>query len=926
MCVCVHCRDTSVRNWSTRIWKKPSFFPRRTDSNPVAPYMIQFYKELRRVCSIRQPVTCACVAPGEVSLNGTPLDWLLAMQTDEQGLPQLRHSLFLKEMKQINPKLAEGFLVVDGLYELVCRRVPWSVEHNTALKTELRGSPSEMFTMNTSGSLLLHKYWQRPDDPQELSQYLTVGCSFVQFLCETQGAEGVKAFLKQLDCSRPELQADSFRFKNKDLLHYEYKWKKYVEAEVNEKFRLSVCGMLRQLFAAYLLHHWCKLACVTLIILLDLAITLSFSIFSGQVFRQGFSEGNLAVIGKLAGILFALLVGRYLLLNTSGALLVSVAVQVSTEIRRQFVSRIQAVTPKFLMDHSTASILSTFSEDIGAVETFIAVSLKAFVKGILMLLTCLVFSLVVAWPIGVGLLVIFFSTQLVLNFISSMTAKVSFARSQALNKVSSMLKEALDGFTENRVFCSEYYWKILLEETLHRQYFPNTQRVLFLTEFVILSQQVVFIGICLFLIIGSGVLALYDIVAFEKGVTIFLFFSPTAVAVSTAASMFTQLQATRVGLGRISALLKNREHDIPNVSNVLPPVISLEDRQKGAEVEFYNVCHTYSPTASHWTLYNVSFTIAAGERVAIVGPSGCGKTSILNLVLQLYLPIEGKVLIAGRETNGRPSKLVAATFQSNHMFQMSVRENIRFGNLNASDEQVEKAAKQADIHNWIMSRPRRYDTILRNTSLSGGQRQRMAIARMLLANAPVLVVDEVTSALDPSTERRVFNTLMEVTRGRTVIAVTHRLDQAKQFDRIFVVSHGQVKETGTHCELMEQQGAYYHMVTKGCKEPSPHKPTPIFHRHSLTHLNRKLPIHNFSSSPVLMSSHFTSAVGTLPTPLHMLEEDKEESCSSSKITVVPNPLSLAKMVTTKIQFASEELPMPRTSTPLTDVELGLKPK
>ena len=911
--------------------RRPSFFPHRTGGNPVVTHMLQFYKELRRVCSLRQPINCACVAPGEPSLNGTPMDCLLAVQNDEQGLPQLRHSLFLKEMKRINPKLTEGCLVVDGLYELVCRRVPWPTQDSHTHKMELKGSPSDMFTMNTSGSLLLHKYWRRPDDPQELSQYLTIACSFVQFLHEGHGAEGVRLFLKQLDCTGSVSQADSIRFKKKDLLHLEYKWKKYVEAEVNERFRLSVCGMLAHLFTHYLVHHWCKLACVLVIILLDLAIVLAFSIFSGRIFRHGFSQGSITVVGRLAGILAALLLGRFLLLNTSSALLVSVAVQVSTELRRLVASRIQVVTPRFLLDHSTPSILSTFSEDIGAVETLIAVSLKAFVKGILMLLTCFVFSLVVAWPIGVGLLVIFLSAQLVINCLSSMTAKVSFSRSQALNKVSSILKEAIDGFTENRVFCSEYYWKILLEETLHRQYFPNTRRVLFLTEFIILSQQVAFIAICMLLIVGASLLALYDIVEFEKGVVIFLFFSPTVVAITTAASMFTQLQAARVGLGRINALLRNKEHEIPSTPSHPPPVISLEDRQKGAEVEFRSVCFSHSPTATHWALYNVSFTVAAGERVAIVGSSGCGKTSILNLVLQLYLPSKGKVIIAGRETTGRPSKLVAATFQSNHLFQMSVRENIRFGNLNASDEQVEKAAKLADIHDWIMTRPRRYDTILRSTSLSGGQRQRMAIARMLLANAPVLVLDEVTSALDPSTERRVFHTLMEVTRGRTMIAVTHRLDQTKQFDRILVISHGQVKEAGTHAQLMDQQGAYYRMVTKKeGKDPSPHKPTPICHRHSLSHRKHKLSIYNLSS-PIYMSNHYTPASAIAANPLHTLVENEENSSSASNdarnLTVVINPLALARLKVPELdRLGSDELPLPRTSTPLMDIELGLKPE
>ena len=164
--------------------------------------------------------------------------------------------------------------------------------------------------------------------------------------------------------------------------------------------------------------------------------------------------------------------------------------------------------------------------------------------------------------------------------------------------------------------------------------------------------------------------------------------------------------------------------------------------------------------------------------------------------------------------------------------------------------QVEKVARQADIHSWVMSMPCQYDTVVRSSTLSGGQKQRIAIARMLLANSPVLVLDEVTSALDPTTECRLFKTLMEVTKGRTVIAATHRLEQAKHFDQILVISHGQIKETGTHEELMAECGAYYRMVTRTKRAPSPHKPTPIRHRHSLSHLTPNLlSVYDMTPSP-----------------------------------------------------------------------------
>lgn len=823
--------------------RRPSFYPSRTEESPVSFHLFQFRKELHKTLSLSTTCSCGCVgvAPdNETSLDTTQDHWRSALLCNEQELPQVRHSLFLREIKHVNPNLADGYMIVDGLYEYLTRCVPWPSDTSHTHNVDLTGSPRDMLTMSSTGSLL-QKYWSRPDDPQDISLYLTIASSMVSFLLERYGSRGLLQFMKKMECNKTQHPSD-FHFKGMDILSLEFKWKKFVEAEVNKKFRLSTCGMLAHLLRHYLAQYWLRLLVVMVILILDITITLAFAVYSGKIFRLGFTADNGVEVAKLGGMLVGMLLFRFILLNCSSGLLVTLAVQVSSVLHRRIAGRLQSVTPQFLLDHCTPSILQTFSHDVASVELLIAVCLRAFLKGILMMLTCLVFSLVVAWPLGVGLLLVVLTSQLILNCVSTVTSKASFAKSQALSKVSGMLKEALDGFRENRIFCTEYYWSIMLEQTLSKLYYPKNRRVLFMTEFVILSQQVVAMSVGLFLIVGSTLLALYDIVAFENGIAIFLFFAPTVISVTTAASLFTQLQAASVGLGRINALLSNTDHELSPTNSCPPLVLSPKTRQNGASVVFNNVCYSYSPTASHWALYDVSFSISAGEKVVIVGGSGSGKSTILNLILQLYLPTRGAVVIAGRQTNGKSSKIVAATFQANHMFHLSVKDNIRFGNLNASDQQIEEAAKMADIHNWVMSLPRHYDTVLRSSSLSGGQKQRIAIARMLLACAPVLVLDEVTSALDPSTEARVFTTLMEVTRGRSVVAVTHRLEQARFFDRILIVSHGRIKEEGTHVQLMAAKGSYYNMVMKERKDPSPNKATPISHRHSLSHLDSSKPI------------------------------------------------------------------------------------
>jgi ATP-binding cassette subfamily B protein len=213
-------------------------------------------------------------------------------------------------------------------------------------------------------------------------------------------------------------------------------------------------------------------------------------------------------------------------------------------------------------------------------------------------------------------------------------------------------------------------------------------------------------------------------------------------------------------------------------------------------------------------LDNFSLKISAGTRVAIVGPSGSGKSTLLNLILRLYVPDEGRVTIDGvdirKVTRESLRQSMAVVFQENMLFNMSIRENIRLGKEGASDQQVEEAARKAEIHRYIMSLPQKYDTPVgeRGETLSGGQRQRIAIARAIIRNPSILLLDEATSALDQTTEAAINRTLFKVAEGRTMIWSTHRLTSVVDMDEIIVISGGKAIERGPHAELLARNGAY----------------------------------------------------------------------------------------------------------------------
>lgn len=213
-------------------------------------------------------------------------------------------------------------------------------------------------------------------------------------------------------------------------------------------------------------------------------------------------------------------------------------------------------------------------------------------------------------------------------------------------------------------------------------------------------------------------------------------------------------------------------------------------------------------------LDNLSLELNVGKSIAIVGPSGSGKSTLLNLILRLYVPDEGRVTIDGVDTQKVTRKSLrrgmAVVFQENMLFNMSIRENIRLGKEAATDEEVEQAARKAEIHRYIMSLPRKYDTQVgeRGDTLSGGQRQRIAIARAIVRDPSILLLDEATSALDQTTEAAINRTLLKVAQGRTMIFSTHRLTSVVDMDEIIVISGGRAIERGSHEELLAANGVY----------------------------------------------------------------------------------------------------------------------
>jgi ATP-binding cassette subfamily B (MDR/TAP) protein 1 len=277
----------------------------------------------------------------------------------------------------------------------------------------------------------------------------------------------------------------------------------------------------------------------------------------------------------------------------------------------------------------------------------------------------------------------------------------------------------------------------------------------------------------------------------------------------TAQRIAKSLQATR----DFNKLLKLSK-DTDESQGVLQPTVS-------GSVTFKNVSFAYPERSDAPVFKNISMTLAAGECVAIVGSSGAGKSTIAAMLQRLYEPSSGNVMLGHTNLDSvdvhHLREHVAVVSQNPNLFDAKISENIAYGNKDLSDADVRRAAKAAHVHDFIMSLPQGYDTMVgENASLiSGGQAQRLQIARALARPAKILILDECTSALDPANQAAVMDTIRDAKSGRTTVMITHKVSLMQMCDRIVVIHDGVVSEEGTYEALMEKRGVFFKLANGG---------------------------------------------------------------------------------------------------------------
>lgn len=281
----------------------------------------------------------------------------------------------------------------------------------------------------------------------------------------------------------------------------------------------------------------------------------------------------------------------------------------------------------------------------------------------------------------------------------------------------------------------------------------------------------------------------------------------SSLGISLFLSLSDDFKKARVSAAKVLRILETEPNVDQDEGDALESIVG--------KIEFVDVGFKYE-TREEWAVRHLSFTINAGETVAFVGESGCGKSTTLQLLQRFYEVQEGKILIDGvdiQTLSGRNVRsFISVVPQGPVLFSMSVKDNIRFSRASATDEEVAEAARLGNAHDFIMEIPDNYEAIVQQTSLSGGQKQRICISRAILANTPILLLDEATAALDTESERLVQQSLERFRQGKTAILVAHRLATVVHADRILVFQEGHIVEEGTHKELLEKGGIYTNLV------------------------------------------------------------------------------------------------------------------
>lgn len=517
------------------------------------------------------------------------------------------------------------------------------------------------------------------------------------------------------------------------------------------------------------------------------------------------NEITVGHIWTIFGVLFASFLFNFLTGWAKSGLSDGVFFGIFKDYRLAVGEKLKKAPMGYFAEQSLSRIMAAFTNVMKSLENYSAMSIDFAVSGISISFFLLIGMLGVNIKIGILTLICLIFIWLCVLLVTNQAKKEIAREHTAITKLGDALVDSISGIPVLRSFplVNES-----VEEKIHSK-LKNASEELRLTQVHFEMVFVIYARIFSTIInLSSLLVTLFSCYLYTKGEVLL----PQALTVSAAGFMIfgglKQLENAAILMVKNPANMQYLEEvlDIPEISDGTLEVM------KNNDIVFDKVNFAYDKRNP--VLKDLSFTISQGSRTAIVGPSGSGKTTIINLISRFYDVDSGEIRLGNKDIRDYKVesllKNLSLVFQDVYLFRDTIENNIRFANPDASHEEVVEAAKKARCHNFIMELPDGYNTMVGEggSSLSGGEKQRISIARALLKNAPIILLDEATSSVDPENEYEILAAIEELSKGHTVISIAHRLSTVKKADQILVIDRGTLVQAGNHSDLICKEGIY----------------------------------------------------------------------------------------------------------------------
>lgn len=527
----------------------------------------------------------------------------------------------------------------------------------------------------------------------------------------------------------------------------------------------------------------------------------------GLAIDKFISGKDIVGLGRLA--LLMLLVYLFYNLFQAGAnwLMARVSQQALKNLRRDLFTHLQSLSIGFFDTHSPGELMSRLTNDIDAINQAVSQNITSLLASVLSLIGIVITMFVLNHWLALATLLIVPVMFLFTNFIATYTRKGFRELQKDLGMLNSVMEESISGqkvvkaFRRNESVIESF--RTQNNAVYKAAVSANTYAMMLMPLSNVLGNFFVIVLASL-----GGWLALQGLVSVGMIATFINYGKNFVQPLQQLANMYNSIQAALAGAERVFEII-----DTPPETPDLPDALPLATTE--GHVRFENVCFGYQPDIP--IIKNMSLEAKSGQTVALVGPTGAGKTTIINLLTRFYEIQGGQITIDGKDIRivkkADLRRKLGLVLQDTFLFADTVMENIRYGRLDATDEEVIHAAELADADHFIRQLPQGYQTLLseRANNISQGQRQLLAIARAILAGPAILILDEATSSVDTRTEARIQKSLLRLMEGRTSFVIAHRLSTIRDADNVIVINHGEIVEQGTHQELLNRHGFYHHL-------------------------------------------------------------------------------------------------------------------